>query len=94
VLKYTPQVSILARHAEPARLQPASLCYAAVTLFPLLSFLTIAWSKEISETTRPIFTQIVRDGRHVGVDVQSGIDFPIGQGTLPWPFRREIDRHQ
>jgi len=28
--------------------------------------------------------QIFRDGRHVRVDVQSGIDFRIGQGTLPW----------
>jgi len=28
--------------------------------------------------------QIFRDGRHVGVDVQSGIGFAIGQGTLPW----------
>ena len=27
---------------------------------------------------------IFRDGRHVVVDVHSGIDFPIGQGTLPW----------
>jgi len=38
-----------------ARLQPAGLCYASVTFFPLLSsssFFTIAWSKEILETTR------------------------------------------
>jgi len=28
--------------------------------------------------------QIFRDGRHIGVDVQSGIGFHIGQGTLPW----------
>jgi len=28
--------------------------------------------------------QIFRDGTHVGVDVQSGVGFPIGQGTLPW----------
>jgi len=28
--------------------------------------------------------QIFRDGNHVGVDVQSGMDFAIGQGTLPW----------
>ena len=27
---------------------------------------------------------IFRDGRHVGVDVESGIGFQIGQGTLPW----------
>jgi len=32
----------------------ASLCSAAVTFF--FSFLTIAWSKEIPEPTRPIFT--------------------------------------
>jgi len=38
------------------------------------------------ETTRPIFTTFsgVVDNRYVGVDVQSGIDFPTGQGTLPW----------
>jgi len=28
--------------------------------------------------------QIFRDGRHVGVDGQSRIGFPIGQGTLLW----------
>jgi len=28
--------------------------------------------------------QIFRDGRYVGVDVQSGIGFRIGQGALPW----------
>jgi len=61
----------------------------AVTFFPSLSFsfssfLTIAWSKEISETTRSIFSNFFTDGRHVGVDVHSGIDFRIGQGTLPW----------
>jgi len=28
--------------------------------------------------------QIFTDGRHVGVDVQSGISFRIGQWTLPW----------
>ena len=28
--------------------------------------------------------QVFRYGRHVGVDVQSDIDFRIGQGTLPW----------
>jgi len=28
--------------------------------------------------------KIFRDGRHVGVNVQSGIGFRIGQGTLPW----------
>jgi len=28
--------------------------------------------------------QIFRVGRHVGVDVQFGIGFAIGQGTLPW----------
>jgi len=28
--------------------------------------------------------QIFRVGRHFGVDVQSGIGFLIGQGTLPW----------
>jgi len=27
--------------------------------------------------------QILRDGRYVGADVQSGIGLPIGQGTLP-----------
>jgi len=28
--------------------------------------------------------QIFRDGRHVDVNVQSGIGFLIGQGTLSW----------
>ena len=28
--------------------------------------------------------QIFTDGRHVGVDVHSGIGFAIGQGTVPW----------
>ena len=28
--------------------------------------------------------QIFKDDRHVGVDVQSGIGFAIGQGTLLW----------
>jgi len=28
--------------------------------------------------------QIFRDGRHVRIDVQSGIGFRIGEGTLPW----------
>jgi len=30
--------------------------------------------------------KIFRDGRHIGVglDVQSGIDFRIGQESLPW----------
>jgi len=51
--------------------------------FFLSSFLTVAWSKEISETTRPISPNS-QTGRHVGIDVQSGIGFPIRQGTLPW----------
>ena len=28
--------------------------------------------------------QVFKDDRHAGVDVQSGIDSRIGQGTLPW----------
>ena len=50
----------------------------------LFLVLTIAWSKQISETTEIDLRQIFRDGRHVGVDVHSGIGFAIGQGTLPW----------
>jgi len=46
------------------------------------SFLTIACSKEISETTRLIFTKFSGVVEHVGVDVQSGIGFRIGLGTL------------
>ena len=43
--------------------------------------------------------QIFRDGRYVGVGVQSGIGFRIGQGTLPCVamatnFRREIGRNR
>ena len=38
-----------------------SRCYAAVTFFSILSsFLTIAWSKEISDTTTPILTKFSR----------------------------------
>jgi len=45
-------------------------------------FLAIAWSKRISNQTD--IHQIFRVGRHVAVDVQFGIGFAIGQGTLLW----------
>ena len=40
--------------------------------------------------------QIIKGGRHVGVDVQSGIGFATGQGTLLWQpnFRREIGQNR
>jgi len=44
---------LLARQAEGRQ----GLCSAADTFFLFLFFLTIAWSKEISESTRPIFTK-------------------------------------
>jgi len=34
------------------------------------------------------FHQIFRNGRYVGVDVQSGIGFAIGQRMLPWPWQQ------
>jgi len=49
----------------------------------LVSFLTLTWSKEISDCQTDLH-QTVSDGRQVGVDVQSGIGFAIGQCTLPW----------
>ena len=59
-------------------------CYFLSYSFSLL-FLTIACSKEISETTRPVFTKFSRMvDMLLGVDVQSGMGFAIGQGTLPW----------
>jgi len=48
------------------------------------SFLKIVWSKRGLGNYKSDLHQIFRDGRHVGVDVHSGIDFRIGQGTLPW----------
>jgi len=40
--------------------------------------------------------EIIKGGRHVGVDVQSGIGFATGQGTLLWQpnFRREIGQNR
>jgi len=55
-------------------------------LLSFSSFFTITWSKEISETSRPIFTEFsdLWFSRYVAVDVRSGIGFAIGQGTLLW----------
>jgi len=65
----------LARQASAGRLM---LCFC----YFLSSFLTIAWSKEISEYKTDLH-QIFRHGKHVGVDVNSGIGFAIAQGMLP-----------
>ena len=58
-------------------------------------FLTIAWSKEIYETTRPIFTKFLRGGRHVGVDVNLLLVSGSVKGRChATTFRREIDRNR
>ena len=40
--------------------------------------------QKVLENYKTDLHQIFRDGRHVRVDVQSGIGFLIGQGTLSW----------
>ena len=62
---------------------PPRLCNASVTFFPIL-FNDRLEQRDLGNYKTDLH-QIFRDGRHVGVDVQSGkIDFPTGQGTLPW----------
>jgi len=57
---------------------------------PLLSFTFFLFNDRLERRLRDLgnyktdLHQIFRDGRHVGVDIQSGIGFRIGQGTLPW----------
>ena len=62
-------------------------------LLSFLFFFNDRWEQRDLGNYKTDLHQIFRGGSHIGVDVQSGIDFPIGQGTLPWPFRREIDRN-
>ena len=54
----------------------------------LLSFLFFFFNDSLEQRDlgnyKTDLHQIFRDGRHVGVDVQSGIGFRIDQGTLPW----------
>jgi len=72
----------------PARLQPVGLklCNVSVTFFPFLlsSFFKQSFVAKRSRKLQDHLHQIFRSGRHVGVDVQSGIGFRISQGTLPW----------
>jgi len=65
-------------------LQPAGLCYAAVTFFPILLLFNDRLEQRDLGNYKTDLHKIFRDGRHVGVDVKSGIGFRIGQGTLPW----------
>ena len=59
-----------------------ALSYAAVTFFPVL-FNDRLEQRELGNCKTDLH-QIFTDGGHVGVDVQSGIGLPTGQGTLPW----------
>jgi len=53
-----PFVKLLWPFVSPPGYRPAWRAYVLLLLVSLSSlFLTIAWSKEISETTRPIFTK-------------------------------------
>jgi len=63
----------------------AGLCYASVTFFPLHHhrFNDRLEQRDLGNYKADLH-QSFRGGRHVGVDVQSGIGFPIGQETLPW----------
>jgi len=67
--------AIVKKEEEDDERKGAGLCNAAVTFFPILS---------CSFLNKTDLHRIFRDGRHVSVDVQSGIAFRIGQGTLPW----------
>jgi len=64
---------------EPTRLscRPGYIFY-----LPFVSFFKL--SKAISGSTEPIFTIFSPNGRHLRECCQSGPDFPIPQGTLPW----------
>ena len=82
-LKFCVCILLVYILVSPPGCRPAGLiCSAAVTF----SILAITWSKEISDSTRLIFTKLsglVDTWRPVAVDVQFGIGFAIGQGTLP-----------
>jgi len=70
---------LIARQASAGR---------AYVLLLLLSFFYDSFSDDRLEQRdlgnyKTNLHQIVRVGRHVGVDVQFGIVFAIGQGTLP-----------
>jgi len=83
--------------SPPGWLQPAGLCYASVTSFIIvIFFFNDRLEQRDLRNYKTDLHQIFRDGRHVGVDVQSGIDFVIGQGTSPWQpiFKREIGRNR
>jgi len=60
-------------------LQPAGLCYASVTFFLLC--VTIAWSKEISETARPI----------ICAKTAESIEIPFGFRTRVGPENHVLD---
>ena len=62
-----------------------SLCFTAVAYF---LFYRLLFSDRLEQrdlrTYQTDFHRIFMVGRHVAVDVQSGICFAIDQGTLPW----------
>jgi len=51
--------------------------YVVLLLLSFLFFLSIAWSKDLGNYNNDLHL-IFRVGRHIGVDVQSGIGFQTG----------------
>jgi len=62
----------------------ANLLTGLYNLLALISFLMIARSPNISESTGPIFAIFAPNDRYLFIDDRSGSLFPIHQGTLPW----------
>jgi len=74
--------ALLARQASASRL---ILCRCYTFLFFLFKiFLNELLAQRDLRNYKTDLHQLFRNGRHVGVDVHSGIGFAIGQGTLPW----------
>ena len=59
------------------------LCYF-LSLFSSFFFNDRLEQRDIRNYKTDLNQIFFRGGIHVGVDVQSGIGFPTGQGTLPW----------
>jgi len=74
-------IQLLARQAVGRQ----GLCSAAVTFF--LFFFFFFFDGRLEQRDLRIYQtdlhQMFRVGKHVAVDVQFGIGFAIGQGTLP-----------
>jgi len=71
---------LLARQASAGRLM---LCRCYFLSHSFFFFFSDHLEQRDLGNYKTDLRQIFRDGRHVGVDVQSGIGFWIGQGTLP-----------